>query len=319
MRVLCCSVLGLACLALLCDAKGSVDTSDDDHSYSPRLTTAAEPWSPRAPHAATAGTTISQVLDTATTKKTAKGSSHREVRRGYTRENGVKQQVQTLPSTAKPPLIKSKFLSAMLKHVFNLENDVRALRSETAQGLKRIEEAVSAVNAKMGEEPWPKALAKMTRQTFTQYWNINNFRGHISRAVANTTTIKSDKFIIGGYTAKLRASLENVAGEMSLGIYFHLCPGPDDSLLRWPFISPFVLSLVHPKFPRKNVLHVAIPQSFAEGDSAFYKRPKGTCGAGYGIRQFRTLKATERDGFVFDNAITVSVTLYRLAGTRTVY
>ncbi|XP_064479812.1 TNF receptor-associated factor 2-like [Ornithodoros turicata] len=119
----------------------------------------------------------------------------------------------------------------------------------------------------------------------------------------------SDNFLLYGYSVKLCAMLRTSGGITHIGVYLHICRGPKDSLLKWPFLLPYMLILIHPTDDRKNIEHtIDVLHEFAKFPECF-NRPVESPNEGCGWHKFCTLDDALNRGFVHENSITVGVTL----------
>ncbi|XP_064479270.1 TNF receptor-associated factor 4-like [Ornithodoros turicata] len=119
----------------------------------------------------------------------------------------------------------------------------------------------------------------------------------------------SNVFVLCGYSVRLCAKLEKDDSVMHISVYLYICRGPKDSLLKWPFLLPYTLILVHPTDDKKNIEYtIEVPNLFEEFPQCF-NRPGESADMGYGAPKLCKLEDALNDGFLHENSITVGVTL----------
>ncbi|XP_064479833.1 TNF receptor-associated factor 2-like [Ornithodoros turicata] len=119
----------------------------------------------------------------------------------------------------------------------------------------------------------------------------------------------SDVFALCGYSVKLSVYLKRYDGIMYIGAYLHIFRGPKDSLLKWPFLFPYKLILVHPTDDKRNTEYTTdVPNVFQETPESF-DRPVESSNKGCGTPKLCKLLDAFNRGFVYKNSITVGVTL----------
>ncbi|XP_064479817.1 TNF receptor-associated factor 2-like [Ornithodoros turicata] len=119
----------------------------------------------------------------------------------------------------------------------------------------------------------------------------------------------SDVFVLRGYSVTLSVGFKQYDSVIHIGVFLHICRGPKDSLLKWPFFLPYTLILVHPTDQTKNIdKHIDVPKGFQEHPESF-NRPVASYNLGYGWPKFCKLEDARNGSFVHENAITVAVTL----------
>ncbi|XP_064479276.1 TNF receptor-associated factor 2-like [Ornithodoros turicata] len=119
----------------------------------------------------------------------------------------------------------------------------------------------------------------------------------------------SDVFVLRGYSVKLGVEFKQSDSVIHIGVFLHICRGPKDSLLKWPFFLPYTLILVHPTDQKQNIdKYIDVPKWFQENSECF-NRPVASRNRGFGWPQFCKLEDARNGSFVHENAITVAVTL----------
>ncbi|XP_064455352.1 uncharacterized protein LOC135366546 isoform X2 [Ornithodoros turicata] len=154
-----------------------------------------------------------------------------------------------------------------------------------------------------------KRLKRSTCKVTEMNWHLEGVRELISEASSSgKDVIKfSDRFVLNGYTMRLRAKVERIDGELWLGLYLNPCEGPTDQLLAWPFRTPYTLTVFH---PMENTLDVSkTVSSFSSTSADVFKRPTTGCNAAFGFSKVIRASEAEEQGYIFDNAISVGVKL----------
>ncbi|XP_064479942.1 TNF receptor-associated factor 6-like [Ornithodoros turicata] len=119
----------------------------------------------------------------------------------------------------------------------------------------------------------------------------------------------SDVFTLFGYSVKLSVKFKQYDGIMYIGAFLSVCRGTKDSLLKWPFLFPYTLTLMHPSDEKKNIRHCAdVPNAFKNFPECF-NRPVESANKSYGLFRLCKLEDALIGGFVHENSITVGVTL----------
>ncbi|XP_064479940.1 TNF receptor-associated factor 5-like [Ornithodoros turicata] len=124
-----------------------------------------------------------------------------------------------------------------------------------------------------------------------------------------TADTYSDVFALCGYSVKFSVKFKQYDGIMYIGAFLHICRGTKDSLLKWPFLFPYTLTLVHPSDEKKNIRHcIDVPKAFKNVPRCF-NRPVESSNYGFGFPKLCKLEDAVNGGFVHDNSITVCVTV----------
>ncbi|XP_064479927.1 TNF receptor-associated factor 2-like [Ornithodoros turicata] len=124
----------------------------------------------------------------------------------------------------------------------------------------------------------------------------------------------SDVFTLCGYTVKFNVKFIKRGGIMYIAAYLHICRSPKDSLLKWPFLLPYKLILVHPTDEKKNIQHTVSVPTLLEKFPRCFNRPVECSNNGCGSPKLCTLEDALNDGFVHEKSITVGVTLVQSCG-----
>ncbi|XP_064472938.1 TNF receptor-associated factor 2-like [Ornithodoros turicata] len=185
----------------------------------------------------------------------------------------------------------SEKLEAMSKHIQDLS-------SSTGDKLRCKVDALQAPQASIGYG---------TNVAFFHMEGVDDLKKTANeKGFARTY---SDVFALCGYSMKLQVQFKEHNGIMYIGVFLCICRGPKDSLLKWPFLSPYKLILVHPTDEKKNIEHTAdVPGRFHKSPNCF-NRPIESSNVGYGWSKLSKFEDPLNDGFVHKNSIIVGVTL----------
>ncbi|XP_064479899.1 TNF receptor-associated factor 4-like [Ornithodoros turicata] len=146
--------------------------------------------------------------------------------------------------------------------------------------------------------------------THIAFFHVQDVDGLKDRAIVWEVAYSfSDVFALCGYSVKLSVKLSKYDDIMYIGVLLYICRGQKDSLLTWPFLLPYTLIMVHPSDDKKNVRHcVDVPNLFRKYPYCFNRQVESS-NSGNGKSQLCKLEDALNDGFVYENAITVGVTL----------
>ncbi|XP_064461412.1 TNF receptor-associated factor 3-like [Ornithodoros turicata] len=119
----------------------------------------------------------------------------------------------------------------------------------------------------------------------------------------------SDVFALCGYSMKLQVQFREHDGIIYIGVFLCICRGPKDSLLKWPFLSPYKLILVHPTDEKNNIEHTVDASGTFDKFPNCFNRPIESSNKGYGWSTLCKFEDALNGGFVHKNSIIVGVTL----------
>ncbi|XP_064479781.1 uncharacterized protein LOC135393223 [Ornithodoros turicata] len=210
----------------------------------------------------------------------------------------------------------TKIQSEIPEEIRNLKRDIGAISTSikniAGNVLTRLEQVESLVGKVKTTIEGPTERLSTVRSAYpTVFFHVQNITEHIakSRASGKDSSIWSEKFVIGGYTAALELGVSARKHNIWIGAYLHLCSGSRDSLLHWPFRSSYTLSVIHSRDPTKDIHKVVSQDKLILCPNAVKKRDEG-CNKGCGYNEIVTHEAANKGGHLLNDAITIRVTLH---------
>lgn len=242
----------------------------------------------------------------------------REVSEDVTKSHSVlpdEDQQQKLSRFLSDQTFLRDTVSALIADV--QKNDANKLKRLEAtldslnQDLSRIKYEVEAAQNKLLErtEQLHRKVDRLIqdgKQTISDvaYFNVEDFAAFKAEARdKGFATRKSDSFVIGGYTGKIRVDLKVDNVSTYFGLYFILCKSNRDAMLEWPFKRPYLFTLVHPLYKNKNIEFTVCPYQRPDAVPECYMRPRRSETVGFGNDKFSTVEVVERNGFVCGDAV----------------
>ncbi|XP_064479780.1 uncharacterized protein LOC135393221 [Ornithodoros turicata] len=214
----------------------------------------------------------------------------------------------------------TKIQSEIPEEIRNLKRDIGAvsttIKNIAGNALTRLEQVESLVGKVKTTIEGPTERLSTVRSAYpTVFFHVQNITEHIAKSKASRkdsgldSSIWSEKFVIGGYTAALELGVSVRKHNVWIGAYLHLCSGSRDSLLHWPFRSNYTVSVIHSRDPTKDIHRVVSRNKLNRCPNAV-KRPDEECNKGCGYNRIVTHEAANTDGHLFNDAITIGVTLH---------
>ncbi|XP_064468166.1 uncharacterized protein LOC135378924 isoform X2 [Ornithodoros turicata] len=111
--------------------------------------------------------------------------------------------------------------------------------------------------------------------------------------------IRSGRIEMKGYTFELGLHATEYNGELYLAVAFHMCRGPSDDNVEWPFNTPYKITLCHPKDDNKNIWQLSL---FTNRTRSSYERPISNHNVGMDLALL-PVKAIRQQNFIIDNAL----------------
>lgn len=175
---------------------------------------------------------------------------------------------------------------------------------------QEIQRSLDGLAGTIRHQDWLKKTFSSVLQESSDkvYWSVDNISYRVQRALCNKEVrVVSDRFSISNYTARLCFTLMKRSDDLAVAIHLCLCPGPKDDELSWPFVIPFMLTLIHPKDGSKSSRKKVDPLDSRFSDC--FLRPVVSDNAGVGGSCF--IIGSMLEGFVINDAVLVSVELTR--------
>ncbi|XP_064479825.1 TNF receptor-associated factor 6-B-like [Ornithodoros turicata] len=231
---------------------------------------------------------------------------------GYQRDNQVEcaQYVKNRVITIEETLTAlAGFQKDVAKNVVSSGEGWKQCSEKLEAILKRVQDLSSSTEDKMCSiiDILPGPTGYGTNVGFFHVQGVKELKKKANEERAASTC--SDVFALCGYSLKLSVKFGKPYDIMYIGVYLRICCGPKDSLLKWPFYLPCTLTLVHPTDDKKNIqCHFDMPKEFRNSPRCF-RRPVASSNNGYGAPGLCKLEDALSGGFVYENSITVGVTL----------